>query len=313
MTSALVSVLLTAYNREEYVAASIESVLAQSCGDFELIVTDDRSSDGTLSIAREYERKDPRVRVHANERNLGDYGNRNYAASLARGEFLKFHDSDDIMYPHCLEVMVRYLSATPSAAFALSAHRAWGGAPCPIISTPHLSYQREFLGFGMFNALVMSYSRLPLAMAQDGMLPKVFGKLHPRSRAPWVTILVCATGWAMCLGLGFERLIIIDILLYGASLSLEFVALIVLRIREPELPRPFRVPGGMFGAVAVGIAPMLLLGFSVLRSQSEQVLGISAFAFGMLLIAAGAVAYFLNVTLKPSGWSTAPDKPEPVA
>jgi len=152
MTSApLVSVLLTAYNCEEYVAASIESVLGQSCGDFELIVTDDRSSDATLSIAREYERKDPRVRVHANERNLGDYGNRNYAASLARGEFLKFHDSDDIMYPHCLEVMVRYLSATPSAAFALSAHRAWGGAPCPIISTPHLSYQREFLGFGMFN------------------------------------------------------------------------------------------------------------------------------------------------------------------
>ena len=152
MTSApLVSVLLTAYNREEYIAASIESVLAQSCGNFELIVTDDRSSDGTLSIARDYERKDSRVRVYANERNLGDYGNRNYAASLARGEFLKFHDSDDVMYPHCLEVMVRYLSATPSAAFALSAHRAWAGAPCPILSTPYLSYQREFLGFGMFN------------------------------------------------------------------------------------------------------------------------------------------------------------------
>ncbi len=60
-------------------------------------------------------------------------------------------------------------------------------------------------GFGMFNALVMSYSRLPLAMAQDGMLPQVFGKLHPRSRAPWVAIVVCAIGWAMCLGLGFER------------------------------------------------------------------------------------------------------------
>ncbi len=168
-------------------------------------------------------------------------------------------------------------------------------------------------GFGMFNALVMSYSRLPLAMAQDGMLPKVFGKLHPRSRAPWVTILVCATGWAMCLGLGFERLIIIDILLYGASLSLEFVSLIVLRIREPELPRPFRVPGGMFGAVAVGVAPMLLLGFSVLRSQNEHILGISAFAFGMLLIAAGVVAYLANIALKPAGWSGVPDKPEPVA
>jgi glycosyltransferase involved in cell wall biosynthesis len=151
MASPLVSVLLTAYNREEYLAEAMESVLAQTCGDFELVVIDDRSSDGTLAVARGYERRDRRVRVHANERNLGDYANRNFAASLAAGEFLKFHDSDDIMYPHCLEVMVRYLSAAPSAAFALSAHRAWAGAPCPIVSTPYLSYQREFLGFGMFN------------------------------------------------------------------------------------------------------------------------------------------------------------------
>ena len=169
-------------------------------------------------------------------------------------------------------------------------------------------------GFGMFNALVMSYSRLPLAMAQDGMLPRVFGKLHPRSRAPWVAIVVCAVGWALCLGLGFERLVTIDILLYGASLSLEFIALIVLRVREPELHRPFRVPGGMFGAVAVGIAPMLLLGFSVVRSETEQVLGMSSFAFGMLLIAGGVVAYLLNHALKPEGWTPAPqEKPEAVA
>jgi len=53
--------------------------------------------------------------------------------------------------------------------------------------------------FGMFNALVMSYSRLPLAMAQDGMLPKVFGKTHSKTRAPWVAIVVLATGWGLCL------------------------------------------------------------------------------------------------------------------
>src|SRR5439155_867942 len=135
-------------------------------------------------------------------------------------------------------------------------------------------------GFGMFNALVMSYSRLPLAMAQDGMLPRVFAKLHPRSRAPWVAIFVCAVGWATCLGLGFERLVTIDILLYGASLLLEFAALIVLRVREPELHRPFRVPGGTFGAIAVGIPPMLLLGFDLVRSQTEQVLGMISLAFG---------------------------------
>jgi amino acid transporter len=167
-------------------------------------------------------------------------------------------------------------------------------------------------GFGMFNALVMSYSRLPLAMAQDGMLPKVFGKLN-RRRAPWVAILALAVCWAMCLGLGFERLVTIDILLYGVSLSLEFMALVVLRIREPELPRPFRVPGGMLGAVMVGIPPMLLLGFSVIRSETEQVLGMSSFAFGMLLIAAGVVAYFLNHAVKPQGWTATPKKPEAIA
>ena len=165
--------------------------------------------------------------------------------------------------------------------------------------------------FGMFNALVMSYSRLPLAMAQDGMLPRVFGKIHPRTRAPWVAILACAVGWGLCLGLGFERLITIDILLYGVSLSLEFVALVVLRVREPDLPRAFRVPGGMLGAVAVGIPPLLLLGFSVVRSQQEQVLGMSSFAFGLLLMGAGLIAYGISTALKPAGWAAAEDKPEP--
>jgi amino acid transporter len=166
--------------------------------------------------------------------------------------------------------------------------------------------------FGMFNALVMSYSRLPLAMAQDGMLPKVFSKLQPRSRAPWVAIVFLAVCWACCLGLGFEHLVTIDILLYGASLMLEFAALIWLRIREPELPRPFRVPGGLAGALLVGVTPMLLLGFSIVRSQHEQVFGISSFAFGLMLIGVGVVAYLVKTALKPTGW-TAQEKPEPAA
>jgi len=162
--------------------------------------------------------------------------------------------------------------------------------------------------FGMFNALVMSYSRLPLAMAQDGMLPKFFGKLN-RRRAPWVAIIALAIGWACCLGLGFERLVTIDILIYGASLTLEFLALVVLRIREPQLKRPFRVPGGMFGAVAVGIAPVLLLGFDLVRSQSEQVWGMSSFALGAIVVGAGVGAYVLKQALKPAGWA----QPEPAA
>jgi amino acid transporter len=167
--------------------------------------------------------------------------------------------------------------------------------------------------FGMFNALVMSYSRLPLAMAQDGMLPGIFSKLQKKSRAPWVAIVALAMCWAMCLGLGFARLVTLDILLYGFSLLLEFVALAVLRFREPDLPRPFRVPGGLFGAIAIGIPPMLLLGFSIIRSEHEQVWNMSSFWFGMILIAAGFVAYAINHALKPSGWTSPIEKPEPVA
>lgn len=145
-----VSVVITAYNREPYITASVESVLAQTFGDFEVVVVDDRSTDGTLEIARQFERLDPRVRVVVNEHNLGQFRNRNRAAALATAPFLKFHDSDDLMYPHCLEVMVPLLDAHPSAGFGLSNSRAWPGGPVPMLLTPRQSYQREFLGFGLF-------------------------------------------------------------------------------------------------------------------------------------------------------------------
>lgn len=152
MTAPLISVLLTSYNRERYIAASIESVLAQTLGDFELLITDNCSTDGTLNIARSFERLDRRVRVVVNERNLGQFGNRNRAAELASGTFLKYHDSDDLMYAYCLEAMVSPMLAYPEAAFGLSSGAYWPGGPCPMLSTPRMSYQREFLGAGLFNA-----------------------------------------------------------------------------------------------------------------------------------------------------------------
>jgi hypothetical protein len=89
--------------------------------------------------------------------------------------------------------------------------------------------------------------------------------------------------------------------------------LICLRIREPELPRPFRVPGGLFGAIAIGITPMLMLGFSIFRSEHETVAGMSSFAFGMILMAAGVVAYVLNHAVKPGGWTAGAEKPRVAA
>lgn len=151
MSAPRVSVLMTSYNRERYLGAAIESVLAQTFPDFELLVVDDRSTDRSVEVARGYERRDSRVRVVVNEANLGDYANRNRAASLARASFLKYHDSDDLMYPHCLATQLGLLQTEPRAALALSAGGYWPGGPCPMLSTPQMSYRREFLGLGMFS------------------------------------------------------------------------------------------------------------------------------------------------------------------
>jgi glycosyltransferase involved in cell wall biosynthesis len=146
----LVSVLVTAYNRETYIAEALESVLAQTMTDFEVVVCDDQSTDNTVRIVEEIARRDRRVRLSVNPRNLGDYGNRRHAASLARGTYLKYHDSDDVMYSHCLKLMVEALEKEPTAAFALSASHAWPGGSCPMLLTPRLAYEREYLGYGLF-------------------------------------------------------------------------------------------------------------------------------------------------------------------
>ncbi len=150
---------------------------------------------------------------------------------------------------------------------------------------------------GMFNALIMSYSRLPVALASDGFLPKVVGKRHPKTGAPWVAVLLCAVAYAGCLGLGFDRLVELDVLLYGLSLLLEFVALIVLRVREPSLPRPFKLPGGLAGAVIFALLPMALLGIALVEGRTEQVGSINALVLGFLLVAGGPVVYWIRRAL----------------
>lgn len=149
MSTPLVSVLSTSYNREDYIGEAIESVLGSSLQDFELIIVDDASKDNTVEIARDYAKKDNRIRVYVNEKNLGDYNNRNKAAGYASGKYIKYVDSDDILYPHGLEVMVSSMEKFPEAGYGLSA----GGdekRPYPVMLTPHDAYMEHFNGYGHF-------------------------------------------------------------------------------------------------------------------------------------------------------------------
>ena len=146
----LVSVLTTCYNREGYVAEAIESVLASSFADFELIIVDDGSKDHSVAIAKQYEKRDRRVKVYVNEKNLGDYANRNKAASFATGKYIKYLDSDDVMYNHCLQAMVYSMEKFPEAGFGLSA-KGDTNDPYPVCISPKQAYQEHFNGFGHFH------------------------------------------------------------------------------------------------------------------------------------------------------------------
>ena len=184
-------------------------------------------------------------------------------------------------------------SAWSTGGWAEIAQRVVQPAHGPLFLAAAITAAGMLSALGTQNALTMVFPRVTAAMAQDGLLPRVFARTSRKTGAPWVSILACAAAWALCLQLSFVKLIMLDILLTGLSILLEFAALVALRIREPDLPRPYRVPGGLFGAIAIGLPPLALLALAVVRNDAEPVGPINALQLGLLLIAAGVVTYAL--------------------
>jgi glycosyltransferase involved in cell wall biosynthesis len=151
-----ISVLTTSFNREYYISQAIESVLASTYKDLELIIVDDCSSDKTVEIAKKYEAKDSRVKVFVNEKNLGDYPNRNKAASYARGKYIKYVDADDYIYPNGLEIIVNQMEKFPDAAVGLFSLPQNIQKPFPILLSPREAYLYNFFGQGLFHKAPLS-------------------------------------------------------------------------------------------------------------------------------------------------------------
>ena len=115
----LVSVLMTAYNREKYIAEAIESVLKSTYANFELIIVDDCSKDNTVAIAKSYVSKDQRIRLFVNDKNIDQFPNRNKAAAYAKGDIIMWLDSDDTIKADGIEYIVQQFNRFPNAQFAL--------------------------------------------------------------------------------------------------------------------------------------------------------------------------------------------------
>lgn len=116
------SVIMIAYNRAALISDAIESVLAQTYPDFELIIVDDGSTDNTVAIAKKYQRKDNRIVIVKNKRNKGIPYTRNRGNKIARGKYITVLDSDDEMMPELLEKTLHAFEQNPSATVVYPHH-----------------------------------------------------------------------------------------------------------------------------------------------------------------------------------------------
>lgn len=149
---------------------------------------------------------------------------------------------------------------------------------------------------GMYSALVLVYSRVPFVMGRDGYLPRVLMRTN-RWDAPWVSLIVSGALYTAVILMfrNVEELASADVTVYGAMLSLELLSFLMLRWREPTLPRPFRVPGGWGVAVVLCILPLLCVGtgayYRVLEPPEEgggfwKVVGLA-----LIVMASGPLLY----------------------
>lgn len=113
-----VSVCVPVFNAEGWVRRAIESALEQTYTNLEVVVVDNASTDATLQRVQEI--GDPRVRLYVNARNLGVYRNFNRSLSLARGSYMQFLCADDVLYPDCVEVMLRVFESDPRVGLVFS-------------------------------------------------------------------------------------------------------------------------------------------------------------------------------------------------
>ena len=146
--------------------------------------------------------------------------------------------------------------------------------------------------FALFSSLLLVYSRIPLAVAVDGLLPAVVSRTDRRG-TPRNAILVSAVLYSLFALLPLGQLVVADILLYAFALFMEFAALVALRMREPQLRGPYRIPLGTGGVAALAAVPMAVLVLVAGLAWRDAEMGFPAMAGALLAAGLGPFLYLL--------------------
>jgi amino acid transporter len=161
----------------------------------------------------------------------------------------------------------------------------------------------------LFNANLLSVSRLPFVLAEDGYLPKVLTRLHPRYATPWIAIILCSVVYSIFSWQSFATLVVVDVITYAATLLLEFGALIAFRLKEPNMRRPYRVPGGWPGVIVCTALPTALLALAIGSQIVDPDEGLNSLYLSAGALATGIIAYPLCRLIFKRGQ---PDVPVPL-
>jgi amino acid transporter len=142
----------------------------------------------------------------------------------------------------------------------------------------------------LFNALLMSYSRIPFALAIDRLLPEALARTDVRG-TPRTAVIVSALCYSVFTLFPFAELVVADVVLYALALFLEFGALIQLRKREPELRGTFRIPTGRVGVIALALLPVTILLFVIALGMLDGEYAVPALLGALGAVVLGPIGY----------------------
>ncbi len=162
---AKISVIIPVYNVEKYVGQCIESILAQTLQDFEIVIVDDCSPDGSMQVVRKYSDGDSRFHIVRHERNMGLMQTRKSGYSVAKGEYLMFCDSDDFLPPNALEIL--YQKVVSCSADVVS-----GDMVLYYPDDGHEEIRTSLLNYG--SGMIAVYKSLLLSEYHHNLCGKIF-------------------------------------------------------------------------------------------------------------------------------------------